>query len=598
MENSILKASENAKTLNKYFSGKNKIVSFLVLGLAAIGPFTYAFFVHDNGDSEDQSSVQEYTVKKSDLQISIASDGRVVNNDSISLVFPVSGTVNGVYVNDGQMVKRGDKIASLDTTELQFALNNALAGKQIASSNLLAKQSGASESDIALSEKNISLAEKHLADVRKQNEIDIKNAELALSDPNAESAVLKVDQAYDDAILRSAQALTEIENAINEADRVLGINDIAANDTIENVLGVKNSASVYDAISAFNTVMKAKNEYVLQYQGVKLDAAHNLITQKLASATQLAMLTSQMMGKTTVVLDNTITSNKFSQSNLDSYKDVIIAEHTKIKQEIETLANTKQAIATAELELSSKNSTLASVLENVKLKASVSESDAENQLEIARSLLQLKTEPARDVDVAALRAQITQAQNQVNEAEYRLRMATLIAPMDGKITNINFRKGDFVGEKNDVFAVISNKGNFSVETYIEEIDITKIQIGQKAYVTFDAVEGVKLEAAVTSISDVPTIDANGIVTYLVKLTIKDTENTSIREGMTSYVDFIIAEAKNVLVIPVAAVKRVENKPSVQLKSGEWKEVQTAFTDGNMVEITSGISAGDVVLYYE
>jgi len=177
-------------------------------------------------------------------------------------------------------------------------------------------------------------------------------------------------------------------------------------------------------------------------------------------------------------------------------------------------------------------------------------------------------------------------------------MATLLAPIDGRISNLNFKVGELIGDKSDIFATISNKGNFSVETYIEEIDVSKIKIAQKAYVTFDAAEGIKLEAVVGSISDVPTIDSNGLVTYLVKLTISDTKEALIKEGMTSYLDFIIGEAKNVIAIPVEAIKRVDAKPSVQLESGEWVEVQAGFTDGKMVEISTGINQGTIITYYE
>ncbi len=639
MEDSILKKSENSKGINKYFTGKYKFISYILLASIVAGPFAYGFFSGEKSATDVLQEIQEFTAKKTDLQISISSDGRVVNNENVNLVFSVTGTINNIYVQDGQIVKKGDKIASLDTTELEFGLSNAKTAKQIAISNLLAKQAGATDIDIELSEKNIDLAESHLIDTKKQNELDIKNAELSLktaelnlqavkketessilvSGFDIEEIELKIDQAYSDAIVKSALALTEIDNAINEADRVLGINDTSANEAIEDVLGVKNITSVSEAKSAFNNVAKARDEYIINYQEIKASSNHTKILEKLDSTTALVKLASQMMHKTSEVLENTITNTGFSQTNLDSYKDSILTEHGKIKQEIEDLINAKQAIESAELEKKTKESSSLSIdaaseakiaaaeqqyesaklqLENIKIKAVVNENDALNQLDIAKSQFSLKTEPIRDVDIASLRSQITQAQNQIDEAEYKLSMATLVAPIDGKISNIAFQVGELISDKSDVLATITNKGNFSVETYIEEIDITKIKINQKTYITFDAIEGVKLEGEVNIISDVPTIDANGIVTYLVKLTLTDTKDAPIKEGMTSYIDFIIAEAKNVIAIPVEAIKRVDGKPSVQLDNGEWKAVQSGFTDGKMVEISSGINPGDKIRYYE
>lgn len=639
MKDSILEKSERSKGLTKYLAGRYKFISYLLLISVVIGPFVYGLLSADKNNNEALLKVQEFTAKKTDLQIAISSDGRLINNKNMDLVFSVAGTIDDVFVKDGQTVKKGDKIASLDIVELEFGLSNARTAKQIAISNLLAKQAGATDIDIEMSEKNIILAESHLKDVKKQNELDIKNAELSLKTAelnlqavkkeiesdilvgglDIEGLELKINQSYSDAIVKSALALTEVESAINEADRILGINDARANDDVEDVLGVKDLSSVSAANASFNNTINAKDEYIKNYQEIKTDAEHDKILEKLNTAISLTKLTSQMLHKTSDVLENTITNASFSQTDLDNYKDSILIQHGKVKQEVEDLNNAKQAIESAELEKKTEESSQVSVsasneakiaaveqqktsaqlqLENIKIKAAVNENDAVSQLEIAKSQHLLKTEPIRDVDVASLRAQITQAQNQIDEAEHKLSMAILRAPIDGKISNVNFKAGELVSDKSDVIATISNNGNFSVETYIEEIDITKIEIAQKAYVTFDAVEGARLEAVVSSISDVPTIDVNGIVTYLVKLTIADVKDAPIKEGMTSYLDFIIGEAKNVIAIPVSAVKRINGKPSVQIESGEWKEVQTGFTDGKMVEISTGLNSGDKIKYYE
>jgi multidrug resistance efflux pump len=314
----------------------------------------------------------------------------------------------------------------VDTTELKFALSNAKTAMQIAVSNLLSKQAGATDVDIKLSEKNVDLAMSHLEDVKKQNELDIKNAELSLKTANfnlqaveaeiknSSSAIdfdivgleLRINQAYSDSIVKSALALTEVDNAINEADRVLGINDSGANDLIEGLLGVRNLQSVNDAISAFNNVAKAKSKYVADYQNVKFDAEHDKILKKLDSIIALVELSSEMMHKVTIVLENTITSSKFSQASLDGYKDKILAEHEKIKSKAEDLNNARQAIDSAELEkktvessqagsLTSNEAKIAAAqqqyesaklqLENIKVRAVVSENDAANQIEIAQS---------------------------------------------------------------------------------------------------------------------------------------------------------------------------------------------------------------------
>ena len=66
--------------------------------------------------------------------------------------------------------------------------------------------------------------------------------------------------------------------------------------------------------------------------------------------------------------------------------------------------------------------------------------------------------------------------------------------------------------------------------------------------------------------------------------------------MTAFVDFVTAGVSDVLAIPVEAVRNVDGKPSVQLVSGEWVPVVTGFTDGDDVEVISGLNAGDKLFY--
>ena len=68
--------------------------------------------------------------------------------------------------------------------------------------------------------------------------------------------------------------------------------------------------------------------------------------------------------------------------------------------------------------------------------------------------------------------------------------------------------------------------------------------------------------------------------------------------MTIYVDFVVAEANNVIAVPVAAVESVNNKTIVRMENGELREVVTGFTDGEMVEILSGINEKEKGFYLE
>ena len=66
--------------------------------------------------------------------------------------------------------------------------------------------------------------------------------------------------------------------------------------------------------------------------------------------------------------------------------------------------------------------------------------------------------------------------------------------------------------------------------------------------------------------------------------------------MTASVNFITAEALNVLTLPVDAVRNVNGKPSVETADNVFTPVTTGFTDGKRVEVISGVNLGDKVIY--
>lgn len=634
MNNSILNASKNSQGLSRYVVGYRKYAAIVTVLLLAGGPFVYGYISKNKEAASSTAKLSEAAAKKTDLQISISGDGRLVADKNIELLFSSVGTIKEVFVKDGQTVKKGDKIASLDTAELALALASAQTSKSIAVANLLSRQAGPSQFDVELTKKNIVLAEKRLADVRMQNVLDIKNAELTLktaqlnlaaaennlnsnastNDLDLVSLDLKIKQSYDDAIVKTALALTEVENALKETGNILNTNN-----DFSSVLGALNLATKYDVESSYSVTLNLKDKYLLDYQNVKIGSAVDLIMKKLTEAIKLAESASQMIHKTSAVLDATVTTSALTQSELDTYKSSALSEHAKIKTQIEVLNNTKQTIDSALVdkrvkEASGQNSATdvetkidsarqqyegaKLQLENIKAKAAVNEREAVNQLEVSKIQLSMKTEPVRDVDVASLRAQISQTQNQIDEARYRLSLGTIIAPTDGVIAGVSGKPGDIYADKNKVFATLVNKNNFSMEAYIEEVDIAKIKQEQKVYLTFDALDGVKLEGVVNFISEVPKIDSNGLVTYLVRTIIVDTKNDGIKDGMTAYAEFVLTEAKGVLTVPVAAVKNISGKSSVELASGELRTVETGFTDGKSVEIISGLSASERVKYVE
>jgi len=162
---------------------------------------------------------------------------------------------------------------------------------------------------------------------------------------------------------------------------------------------------------------------------------------------------------------------------------------------------------------------------------------------------------------------------------------------------LNYKAGDIIlSDSAKSMATIINNDTLFIEVNIEESDISKLKIGQKASATFEAVEGLKLDGDISFIAMTSETSSNGIVTYLVRVAFTAGNDSPIREGMTAAVDFTISGVSDVLTAPVDAVRNVNNQASIQKADGQYATVVTGFTDGKKVEIISGLTAGEAIIY--
>lgn len=154
-------------------------------------------------------------------------------------------------------------------------------------------------------------------------------------------------------------------------------------------------------------------------------------------------------------------------------------------------------------------------------------------------------------------------------------------------------------ELTSAFSIASGE-EMTLSVNVDEMDILSIEKGQKATVTFDAIENKEYEGEITSIDKNGTT-SNGTTKYPVEITL--TKEDSMMSGMNASVTITISEVSDALLVPAAAVTEEGNTSYVYTekdsKTGELSgktEVQTGDTDGTNIVITSGVSEGDTVYY--
>lgn len=205
------------------------------------------------------------------------------------------------------------------------------------------------------------------------------------------------------------------------------------------------------------------------------------------------------------------------------------------------------------------------------------------------------------------------AQLSLQNAQDALDNYTITAPISGTVIEKNFKAGDTIDNNSltaagGTLAVLYDMSTLTFEMKIDEKDINKVQVGQEVTITADAVEGVTFSGVVD------TVNINGTTVssqtnYPVTVVINDPQD--LKPGMNVSADIIVERAGTVLCVPVDAVNRGSDKPTVQVaqegaldENGnvvdpsklETREVTLGRNDNDNIEITSGLSEGEIVVW--
>jgi len=203
----------------------------------------------------------------------------------------------------------------------------------------------------------------------------------------------------------------------------------------------------------------------------------------------------------------------------------------------------------------------------------------------------------RTVDESAANLEVAQAKLALSEATAaRLK---IFAPFDGVTGIRTVNPGDYLKDGADIVNVEDLDAVF-VDFRLPERFLSKIKKGQKATVDLDALPGQEFFAVVQAID--PLIDANGR-SVSVRACI-DNRAMGLRPGMFARVTAVFGERERALIVPEEAivpqgqrqfvVKVVDDGDKVS-KISQRTEVKVGLRRPGLVEITQGLSEGDVVI---
>ncbi len=173
----------------------------------------------------------------------------------------------------------------------------------------------------------------------------------------------------------------------------------------------------------------------------------------------------------------------------------------------------------------------------------------------------------------------------------------LSSPIKGIVTKAPLSQVGSYPNSTDYFEIVDPETEY-ILALVNQQDVIKLKVGQKAKITLDSYRESPFEGTVSYVSYSPIDTTN--TKYEVKISYqRDQENYNYHLGMTSEVEVLLSEKDNALVIPRQYITSDKGKRYVDLFNNqtiEKKEVVTGMENYEEIEILSGINVGDTLSY--
>jgi HlyD family secretion protein len=215
--------------------------------------------------------------------------------------------------------------------------------------------------------------------------------------------------------------------------------------------------------------------------------------------------------------------------------------------------------------------------------------------------------------VTVLKAKISQSQAVVAEddanlkqLEEQLSYTDIVSPIDGIVLSRDVEMGDAVssilvlGSSATLVMTLGDTSEVYVKGKVDESDIGKVYLGQRARIKVESFKDKTFEGKVTKISPMG-VEKDNVTTFEVRVSIQN-PGGELKAEMTANAEIILDEHKNVLQIPEGAIiYDKDKKASVEVPDPKGKDgkdkiaVNIGISNGAKTEVLSGLKEGQEVV---
>ncbi|MFA6252315.1 MAG: efflux RND transporter periplasmic adaptor subunit [Candidatus Paceibacterota bacterium] len=564
-------------TTIKSFVLRHKLIVAGALIIIGIG----GYYFWNAGRTITETRYVVSSVSKETLINSVTGTGQVESASESEIKAKASGEILSLKIANGQEVKVGEVLAVIDSTEAQKSVRDAETNLENAQLSLEKLKRGDRTEELEISQMDIDNDKRAITEAEKNLENVKSEAENALNDD------------YDGALNDLSQAMTKVTSTLMTVTDIQYSHFNTNDQDGSNIAATK--ATAVKLLYGIDDGGRVTSDYFSKASGGLKKIIADVQISK--NKTDIDSILSQMkdaLRKTKNILDVIPTGNVLSSSERSS----VISEKTSIDSMISTI-NSRQQVIFSQITTNANN---IDVAEN-------KVTDAKNTLEKAEKQLALNNNPD-PLDIKSAEMSVEQKENALYDARVSLADYTVRAPFSGIVSAVNIKKGDDVSSGTSIATVIS-KG-LTAEITLNEIDIAKVNSGQKATLTFDAVSDMVVTGTVSEVDVVGTV-SQGVVSYGVKV-VFDTEAEGVKPGMSVSVAIITKSSEDALVVPSSAIKTINEVSYVEIpdetiaseevgsskgvllkNKSKRQEITTGLTNDTSTEILTGLNEGDLVI---
>jgi RND family efflux transporter MFP subunit len=394
---------------------------------------------------------------------------------------------------------------------------------------------------------------------------DLRNAQLAVTDAQDSQA-----SAYVSARAGIIKASTDMQSAVESIDTLFGNGGYLAS---QNGLSQGESASRKQAQSAWYTADSLVSDLVRAVRALPANASQAqvdaVLVQSYAAASSVAVAAKDAQDAVVLLRNQGDDNNPAADSAYSAVTGYV---------------STANGIV----------STLFSLQGSI--------TSAKHALDKAQASLQNLEAGPDEIDRRSQALAVKQKQEALGDY-------SVYAPFDGIVASVDAKVGG-QGSSGAAVATLITKSQVA-EISLNEVDAAKVKAGQKATLTFDAIDGLTLTGTVAEVDAIGTVN-QGVVSYSVEIAL-DSQDDRIKPGMTVNASIQTDSAVDALIVPSSAVKTSQGQSyvlafetplatsSISSAGVESKEtpvqipVEVGISDDTSVEILSGLTEGEQII---